>query len=313
MENTRWASEYLLSHGYVITQVPEQIQATPWSTVTRFSTTNGYIYLKQTPLDLSLEAPIMQILRNHFHKNVPTIIAINVDLNCFLMKNGGNPLRDYLKEKFDPDLFSQAIKKYTDIQCAVENDIKTFLELGIPDWRLNNFPALYDELLCHANFLNHDGLTNEDLQSLYESREKLITLCEKIAAYKIRETIDHCDFHDNNILIKNNSRNITIIDWGETVITHPFFSLSSCLHKSSIRYTFSESDKTYIQLREACLENWKGVLSQDNLLNVFQLINQLRPVYLALGFYRLIVSSHAEILKSSAGRLSGYLKVFIKT
>jgi hypothetical protein len=272
-----------------------------------------YIYLKQTPIDLSLEAPLTQILRNDFHKNVPTVIGMNMDLNCFLMKDCGNPLRDYLKEQFDTHLFSQAIKKYTDIQCAVVNDIETFLALGIPDWRLNNFPALYDQLICHDVFLKQDGLTSEDLHSLHELRDSLITACEKLSAYKIIETIDHCDFHDNNILIETKSRNITIIDWGETVITHPFFSLSSCLHKTAIRYALPESEKTYIQLREACLENWEGVLSHHSLLEVLRLTNKLRPVYSALGFHRLIVSSHAEILKSLTGRLSGYLQEFIKT
>ena len=75
-----WAKECLLAKGYTVNNPPETIQTTPWSGVTRFSTSDGVIYLKQTPPTLSLEPVIMQLLRDQFHANVPKVIAINKDL-----------------------------------------------------------------------------------------------------------------------------------------------------------------------------------------------------------------------------------------
>lgn len=93
MENAtkiiKWAEEILLSQGYIIKSPPEDVQITPWSKVKRFLTSDGYIYLKQMPPQLSLEPIITQILYDSFHANVPQVIATNKDSNCFLTKDFG--------------------------------------------------------------------------------------------------------------------------------------------------------------------------------------------------------------------------------
>src|SRR5690242_4965856 len=86
-EVVQWGYTYLTSHGYVLkSKIQESVQNTPWSYVVRFTTTNGYVYLKHTPKLISLEAAITQILRDQFHTSVPEVIAYNAELSCFLMK-----------------------------------------------------------------------------------------------------------------------------------------------------------------------------------------------------------------------------------
>lgn len=49
-EIIEWGCSYLSFHGYTLkNNLPEKVQDTPWSSVIRFSTTDGYIYLKRTP------------------------------------------------------------------------------------------------------------------------------------------------------------------------------------------------------------------------------------------------------------------------
>src|SRR5262249_6036518 len=84
-EIIQWGSKYLSSHGYTLkSNLPENVQNTPWSYVVRFSTSDGYIYLKHTPEQLALEASIIKTLRDLFHASVPKVIAHNAELNCFL-------------------------------------------------------------------------------------------------------------------------------------------------------------------------------------------------------------------------------------
>lgn len=123
IEIIAWAKATLLAQGYVINEPPETIQTTPWSSVNRFSTTSGYAYLKQTPPTLSLEPIIMQFLHTHLQTSVPIVIAMNKDLDCFLMKDSGKPLREFLKNNFQPDLLHQAIKQYTKIQEATKEHL----------------------------------------------------------------------------------------------------------------------------------------------------------------------------------------------
>jgi hypothetical protein len=42
-----WAENIILSTGYVLNAPSETILTAPWSNIIRFSTTNGFIYLKQ--------------------------------------------------------------------------------------------------------------------------------------------------------------------------------------------------------------------------------------------------------------------------
>ena len=64
-EMTQWACQTLLSQGYTLkSDLPEEVQCTPWSDVVRFITSEGYIYLKHTPALLALEAGITQVLHD---------------------------------------------------------------------------------------------------------------------------------------------------------------------------------------------------------------------------------------------------------
>ena len=313
-EIINWAKECLLAKGFIINNSLETIQTTPWSSVTKFLTSKGTVYLKQTPPMLALEPIITKILHDQLHANVPKILDSNKNLNCFLMKDSGSSLREFLKHTFQPDLLCQAIKKYTSIQTAAREHINTFIEMGVPDWRLEKLPLLYNELISKEDLLKADDLTANELKLLHELYPTLLTICEMLSGFKIPQTLDHCDFHDNNILIENSTNNITIIDWGETVITHPFFSLLTCLNTAARHYALKETDQTYIDLQNTCFENWFEVLPKNNLAAAILLAKKLWPIYTALGFYRLTMSSEPEKFKSLyTGRLTGYLKAFIKT
>ncbi len=143
-EIIQWGCKYLSSHGYTLkSNLPENVQNTPWSYVVRFATSDGYIYLKHTPELLALEASIIQILHDQFHASVPEVIAHNAELNCFLMKDAGKSLREILKQQFDAALLCKAIDQFTSLQLAVADHVNVFLDIGVPDWRLDKLPDLY--------------------------------------------------------------------------------------------------------------------------------------------------------------------------
>lgn len=106
------------------------------------------------------------------------------------------------------------------------------------------------------------------------------------------------DFHSNNILIDPNTKKITFIDLGETVITHPFFSLHTFLRQATINHGIQELDQTYNQLQNACFENWLELATKSQLLEWFMLAKKLWPIYSAFGTYRLMVGVDLKFFKS---------------
>ncbi|HAT9121167.1 TPA: aminoglycoside phosphotransferase family protein, partial [Legionella pneumophila subsp. pneumophila] len=187
---------------------------TPWSYVVRFDTSDGYIYLKHTPELFALEPIIIQILHEQFHASVPIVIALNTELNCFLMKDAGKPLRGILKQKFDEAFLCRAIDQFTLLQIAVADHVDVFLDIGVPDYRLEKLPGLYKELISQKDLLTAEGLSEIEISKLVALLPKVFNLCKKLSDYSIKQTIVQPDFNDNNTLIDEVSKKITIIDLG---------------------------------------------------------------------------------------------------
>lgn len=287
-----WGMDYLISQGYTIVHQPEIVLTTPWSNILRFSTSIGNFYLKQTPspLFLSNEPSIIRLLSNQFHACVPSVMDINDNLHCFIMKDAGKPLREILKEEFRPKLLGQAIEQYAAIQRSTENDITMFLKFGVPDWRLNKLPILYDQLINQTDFLNAEGLTDQELQRLRSLSPQFLAQCELLSSFGIPETIGYHDFHDKNVLFDSKTKRMTFVDWSETAIIHPFFSLQTCLEQVITHHGIKEDDQIYRNLQDACFENWLGLATKTELLKVFILAKEIREIWNVLANYQFMLS-----------------------
>ncbi len=282
-----WATDYLISNRHPLKALPKIVIKTPWSFVARFHTKEDIFYLKQTPKALALEAPITQILHDQFQAPVPEVIASNSDLDCFLMKDAGRPLREILKQHFDAKLLCQAIEQFTSLQIVVAHHIQIFLDMGVPDWRLDQLPNLCKRLLSQKEILLADGLTETEFLELENLMPLFTDLCQKLSSYKIPESIVQCDFHDNNILVDEHPKKLTLIDLGEIVISHPFFSLVGCLRQAKRHHGLSEKEADYQQLQAACLHHFSPFGSQQTLLDAFKIAEVLWFVYESLGQIRL--------------------------
>ncbi|MHB1948206.1 MAG: phosphotransferase [Gammaproteobacteria bacterium] len=308
----KWGTDCLVANGYSIEHSPEILLSTPWSTVIRFSTSTGNIYLKETAPSISLEPHIFRLLSEQFHASVPIVIAINDNLNCFLTKDAGKSLRETLKTEFKPELLYQAIKQYAALQRSIEDHIETFLKLGVPDWRLNKLPILYKQMIEQADFLKAEGITEKELIKLHDLSPQFSSQCALLSSYEIPQTMGLHDFHDNNILIDATTKKITFIDLGEIAIIHPFFSLYTCLRQSIKHHGVKEDDQTYQKLQDACFENWLGAKTRNQLLELFILVKQLWPIYSALDCYRLMMSVDLQVYKSYYANRPSLLATYLR-
>lgn len=308
----QWACKQLNSLNYALkASLPEDVQHTPWSYVVRFETSEGYIYLKQTPPLIALEAKIIQTLHDQFHAAVPTVIAGDTHLNCFLMKDAGPSLRKVLKQKFDEALLCRVIDQFTSLQIAVAARVDALLEIGVPDWRLDKFPALYREIISKKDLLLADGLSEIEISESDTLIPKISALCGKLSTYSIKQTIVQPDFNDNNTLIDDISRTITIIDLGEIVISHPFFSLLNFLYIIKKHHALTDKDGAYIKVKNACLAPYMNVESKRNVLDAFSTAHALWFIYGILAHYRLMLACGPQtIMYWQPGKLRGLFRDF---
>lgn len=307
-----WAIDILNHYGYQVqTSIPEVVQHTPWSDVDRFKTNHGDFYLKKVPTAISIESKIINILYKEFHASVPKIIADNHELHCFLMQDAGIRLFDSFKENFRADILIQAVQNYIKLQQMTTDKVERFIDIGVPDWRLSRLPTLYRDLIANDSLLIGDGLNKDELVKLQGLESKLISLCDNLSHYNIKETFGHADFHDKNILINPDSSQTTLIDLGEVVITHPFFSLHNCLHRA--KENFSLSNTQYQQLQKACLKPWLELETEEHLIEIFTIIQQCWSIHSVLGELRLMNSVDPSVFQklSRQGRLANSLRYWI--
>lgn len=299
----KWAQDWLKLNGLAAMGAMEIVQSTPWSSVLRFSTHEGDVYLKVMPPALATEPEIITILYEYSH-HVPTVLGRNAPLYCFLMLNSGKPLRNYLQNTMQVDLLCGAVQCYRAIQAAASNNLKIFFAFDVPDWRLEQLPKRYNDFIQQTDFLQASGVTVTELQQLHHLSSQFSHLCKQLSAYQITETLDHCDFHTGNVLLDEKNKHLTIIDWGETVITHPFFSLLLFIRKTQQHYTLNQSD--YTKLYAACFDkaNPESVA----------LAEKIWPIYAAFGYFRLAISSDLASFKASGQllRVGNYCREFIQ-
>ncbi len=312
-EIVKWALAQLSLLGYTLkSDQPENVLNTHWSHVLRFETAAGYIYLKHTPDLIALEAQIIKILHEQFFAPVPEVIADNPDLNCFLMKDAGRSLRGILKQKFDTNLLCRAINEFCKLQTSVADHVAVFLDIGVPDWRLNHLPQLFQKLLQEKEVLLADGLTEKEIFELNLFSETVHDLCERLSAHSIQQTLVQSDFHDNNILIDEINALITFIDLGEIVISHPFFSLIGCLRQTIKHHGLTEQDPRYQHIQDASLQYYQQFESQQALRKAFAIAQALWFVYDALCQYRLMLACGIEkIMSYQRGKMANGLKQFM--
>lgn len=308
-----WAINYLsINNSPVLDQ--KKIIQTSYSTVYKIEIIDKKIfYLKQVPEALYLEPTMLAYLYEQGCQNVPKLVTKNNMLHCFLMAScGERSLRSLFKKQVDVDKLKQGITNYTTIQRGLENKTQQLLTINVLDWRLKQFALLYSQLLDQEHLLIDDGLTKKEIEELHQLYPMCVQLCSELLAYNVPETINHCDFHENNMLFDSKTKAINIIDWGEVVLGHPFLSLSGCLWNMIYFHKINPNELN--QLKSHCVSAWLDRYDINKLLYLLDLANQLLGIYAALSYEQMYRATHGKpnsVQREKKGAIAGCLRTFL--
>jgi Ser/Thr protein kinase RdoA (MazF antagonist) len=134
-----------------------------------------------------------------------------------LMADGGRRLRELVAEERDLSRWDDVVEGAADIARAMEPDVDELLAAGVPDARLATLPDRYAALVAM------DGMEGRFRDAVPRVRE----MAEELATYGVTETLQHDDLHDGQVFVRDDRQ--LILDWGDAVISHPFFTLSVTL------------------------------------------------------------------------------------
>ena len=304
-----WARNTLNQYGYHILDVPRMVRSMPWSTVISFQTSEGSVYLKYMEKDFAYEPALLEYLNKQKFPNLPSIIAINKGDNSFLMKDAGDPLRVTLRESYNTSLVCLVLRSCAKLQIACISHANSLIKLGASDWRLNKLPQLYQNFLSRKQLLIADGLTLNEIEVLQSLSGLFENLCQSLEAFSIPETLEHGDFHDNNVLLSKDK--ITINDFGDSTVSHPFFSITSFLSNTKRHYDFNGFSNIYVILRDCYLQEWEICANKDVLLQAFDIALLVQPFIAGMNLARIESCPDSDVLLEYHGHMAEQLRILI--
>lgn len=281
----------------------QPVVQTPWSCVLRLENAEGVFYLKQTPPSLWIEADILSFCEKVLRLDcTPRLRGADKALGCFLMQACGDmTLRTYFDGTLDIDILCRGVASYRRLTDAAAAHTEALLKVGVPDWRLQTLPAVFEALGQNTDFLRSEGFDATEVQKLRSAQKPLATACAALENAGIPDTLCHCDFHDNNITIDRRTGETAIIDLGETAVCHPFLPLNGLLRRLGGRYGLGEGGPQMKQLEVACFDGWSVAPQERD--RALAYAAKLSPLFYALSYIRL--SGVTPDLNEKAPRMRG--------
>jgi len=292
----------------------EIVVNTPWSKVLKIKVKAKTFYLKQTPIDLFIEPQVINVIqKNMINSATPKVIFKNAELNCFLMEScGDHSLRTKFNGTLDAGLLIKGLKSYTRIQRSLENTLQPFEEIAIPNWRINHFPNLYVNLIENKEVMQMEGFKPNEIDNLKNLVPKVQSICKALSDQKVKDTLVNCDFNENNLIVNEGTQEISVIDLGESVISHPFFSIAAHLHNIARRYKLELGGEPLESIRYKWLSCWLDITDIEALEQIYQNILMLYPIFCALSTYRLQTATNNKSKEMQTWFIRDILGILLK-
>lgn len=301
--------------GVQVTGGIEQPHVQHWSTVLRVPTNEGTLFFKATAPETKYEIALTCKLAEWSPADLPQIVAADIDRGWMLMRDGGEALRASIRPAKDVSPWEPVIVRYAQMQMRLAEHADEMLLLGIPDHRLHRLPSLLHELLNDLPplMINEEkGLSAADHARAKNLAADFEKTCTKLAAFGIPETLNHGDFHDGNILLKDGR--ITFFDWGDADITHPFVSLRTFFVSMEIALDledFVPPTNEMLSLLQSYLNEWGKFQSGDQIKMAYQLSRPVASVVKALAWRQSITQMDDSLRPDYAWIVPELVREFI--
>ena len=195
----------------------EQPHVRVWSTVLKVPTTTGPVWFKANHGPLQHEAALVTLLGGRVPDRIEPPLAADLDRGWMLMRDAGQRMRELVVVEASLERWHPVLDTVARISIALEDDVDALLAIGVPDLRLATLPASYAALMDEI----------DAAPRFRAATDRVAELCEQLAPYGIRESVQHDDLHDGQVFVRDGRH--WVVDWGDACVSHPFFVLAVAL------------------------------------------------------------------------------------
>lgn len=268
MDAEPWIREHLPAAG-----APELVHDKAWSRVWKVPLPGGEAaWFKACAPVQAFEPALTAKLYARWPDRVVEVIAHDVERAWLLLGDAGTPLGAFGNA---PEAWAVALPQYAELQRGETAFAADHLAAGVTDRRLECLPGLYDDMVGRELPLEPD-----EIAALRRFAPRFAALCAELAARGIAETLQHDDLHLANVYAQGDR--MLILDWGDSTVAHPFFSLFVTFRFLDEVNRLAPDDLWFARLRDAYLEPWGA-----GLVDAFELAQRVGAFAHVFGWLRL--------------------------
>jgi len=239
------AEEWIRKHVEPIGAI-ETTHDRPWATVMRVPVAGGVTWFKACAPVQAFEPRLTAELYGRWPDRVTEVLAVDEGRRWMLLGDAGiavggrgNP----------PEAWLKALPMYAELQKGETAYALDHIGHGVPDLRMAVLPEGYERLVA-----SELPLAKEDVKRLRDYSPRFTDRCAALAELGIQESVQHDDLHMGNVY--SGGDKLRIVDWGDSSIAHPFFSLLVTFRFLEEFNHLVPDDSWFRRLRDAYLEPW---------------------------------------------------------
>ncbi len=224
----------------------------PWATVTRVPVAGGVTWFKACAQVQAFEPRLTAELYARWPDRVTEVLAVDEARRWLLLGDAGIAVG---KRGNPPEAWLEALPRYAELQKGETAHAHDHVDHGVPDLRMAALPAGYERLLA-----SELPLARDDVSRVRNYAPRFTELCAALAELGIQESVQHDDLHMANLY--SDGGELRVVDWGDSSIAHPFFSLVVTFRFLEEFNHLAPGDPWFRRLRDAYLEPWGSGLEE---------------------------------------------------
>jgi hypothetical protein len=279
-----WMTRWLEAQGRPATGSVVQVRNNSISSILRAPTALGDVYLKAASHHFQTEARITTGLAVRFAEHLPVVLAADVEHSWLLMEDFGPHLRHAPAEAWE-----QALCLMGELQRKAIGETAWLFSIGAADRRL---ATLREQIPSLLDAPETRGELEPDLHARLVARApEMQAACDALAACGVPETLIHGDLHGGNVAYRDGR--ITIFDWTDTAVSHPFLDLVTFLpteRRTPVALQALGTSAAAQRLRDAYLEGWTAFATRAQLERAVALLETVQQLHHAQSYLQILRS-----------------------
>lgn len=307
---TAWARDAIAAAGLVPTGPVEQLRSWQRSAILRLPTDQGDTYMKAVPAVFGHEPALTAALAAADPARFARPLALDPARGWLLMRELPGPSLESLRGEGDVARWQAALAGFAEVQIAAAARLGQLRAIGVPERPLATLAARLGPLLEDTAATlpgSPAGLSDDERRRLRELAPRLAGMVEELAAFGLPATLEHGDFWAGQVVVLE--RGYGFLDWSDSSIAHPFFSL--LLFLVELEDFFPKVPGLRDGLRDAYLAPWAAVAPGRDLVRAFELAQPLAALHHALA-YHAVVLPNFEVAWEMELMLPFYLKMALR-